>query len=110
MKLRVSEVRGWSVVALEGEIDLESSPELRDALLERVRAGPVLVDLSAVAYIDSSGIASLIEALQAARTRGTHFGLSSPSEPALRVLRLARLETVFPIHASVDEGLGDDAG
>ena len=68
----------------------------------------VLVDLSAVDYIDSSGIASLVEAFQKAKKTGTPFALAAPNPAALRVLELARLDRVFRIFASVEEGL--DAG
>ena len=106
MSCVLSEQRGWAVVAVDGEVDLESSPELRELLLEQVGRGrPVVVDLSGVAYIDSSGIASLVEAFQIARKAGSAFGLASVSEPALRVLRLARLDPVFTLHATVAEAV-----
>ena len=53
------------VVALSGEVDLESSPKVRGVLLDSVREKrSVLVDMAGVSYIDSSGIASLVEAYQ----------------------------------------------
>lgn len=88
-----------SVVRLAGDVDLEHSPDVRKSLLDAVaERRDVLVDMSEVTYIDSSGIASLIEALQTARSNGTELGLVSVSMQALRVLRLARLDLVFPIH------------
>ncbi|MCG8512361.1 MAG: STAS domain-containing protein, partial [Rhodospirillales bacterium] len=60
----------------------------------------------AVNYIDSSGVASLVESLQAARKAGLDFGLVSVSDAALRVLQLARLDKVFRIHATIDDALG----
>ena len=109
MNSHVREERGTLVVELEGEIDLEQSPKARSLLLECVgRGGPVLVDLSAVAYMDSSGVASLVEALQKARASGQLFALAAPSPAVARVLELARLDKVFTIHAKVDDGL--DAG
>lgn len=87
------------VVRLAGDVDLEHTPEVRKTLLDAVaERRDVLVDMSEVTYIDSSGIASLIEALQAARSIGAELGLVSVSMQALRVLRLARLDLVFPIH------------
>ena len=68
----------------------------------------VLVDLSAVDYIDSSGIASLVEAFQKAKKNNTGFALAAPNPAALRVLELARLDRVFRIFATLEEGL--DAG
>jgi anti-sigma B factor antagonist len=67
----------------------------------------VLVDMSAVSYIDSSGVASLVEAYQSARRGGTTFALVAVSDAAMRVLELARLDQVFSIHASITEALAD---
>ena len=110
MSHAVTEERGRSVVALEGEVDLETSPAVRTLLLEQVGTGrPVLVDMARVSYIDSSGIASLVEAFQLARRKQGHeFGLVRVSAAALRVLQLARLETVFTIHETLAQALGDD--
>jgi anti-sigma B factor antagonist len=88
-----------SVVHLEGSVDLEHAPAARKRLLDAVALGRnVLVDLSAASYIDSSGIACLVEALQAARSKGADLGLVAVSTQAMRVLELARLDMVFPIH------------
>jgi anti-sigma B factor antagonist len=94
------------VVALSGDIDLETSPRVRKALLDCVglKRG-VLVDMTSVSYIDSSGVASLVEAFQTARKSSTRFGLVSVSPAAMRVLELARLDRVFSIHPSLAEGL-----
>ena len=97
-----------SVVAFRGEFDLEHSPTARKVLLRCVEQGRDLaVDLSGVTYIDSSGIASLVEAFQEARKRGTRFALAAVSASALRVFELARLDQVFTIYATLDEALAD---
>lgn len=96
------------VVAFSGEVDLQESPRARQILLDHVARYPVvLVDLSEVDYIDSSGVASLVEALQAARKRRTGFGLAALSPAAHRVLQLGRLDRVFSIYDSADAGLDD---
>lgn len=96
------------VVAFRGEVDLEHSPVAREVLLGAVEAGaPLVVDLSGVSYIDSSGIASLVEAFQEARKRGTGFSLAAVSTSALRVFELARLDQVFTIHPTLEAALGD---
>ena len=69
------------------------------------RGKPVLVDLSKVEYIDSSGIASLVESLQTARKKGSNLLLVSVSESALRVLKLARLDRVFTICDDLEDGI-----
>ncbi len=97
-----------TIVALSGDVDLDSSPKVRTVLLESVREKRgVLVEMSAVSYIDSSGVASLVEAYQTARNGSTTFALVAVSDAAMRVLELARLDRVFSIHASVTDALAD---
>lgn len=91
--------RKQDVVRLSGNVDLEHSPDIRKTLLEAVAEKVnVFVDLSEVTYIDSSGIACLVEALQTARNHGANLGLVAVSRQAMRVLELARLDMVFSIH------------
>lgn len=99
--------RGSARVAqLSGEVDLERSPAVRRALLDALGAkAPLVVDLSGVSYIDSSGIASLVEAYQTARKQGTAFVLCAVSPAALRVMQLARLDKVFDIRPTLDDAL-----
>lgn len=95
-----------TVVHLSGSVDLEHSPEIRRRLLDAVaKGGDVLVDLAEVGYIDSSGIACLVEALQVARTQGGELGLVSVSLQAMRVLELARLDLVFPVHRDLTSAM-----
>ena len=106
MNMQTSEIEGATVVALSGEVDLRHSPTLRKALMEMMfdhRA--VVVDLSAVTYVDSSGIAGLVEAYQMARKNGTRFTLAAISDPVRRVLQLARLDRVFTIVDTVEAAL-----
>ena len=100
MSFRVAESGGVTTVFLDGEIDLERSPEARKALLEALsRGGPLLVDLAEVEYMDSSGLASLIEVHQRAREKSIDFALARVSAPVMKVLKLARLDQVFTIRA-----------
>lgn len=88
-------------VALIGDIDLESSTQIREMLIDCVaQSQKVVVDLSGVTLIDSSGVASLLEALQSAKKKGKKLILSSVGNSVMRVLKLARLETVFTIEDS----------
>jgi len=65
----------------------------------------LLVDLSAVTYIDSSGIASLVESFQKARKAGGHFALVAVSGSVLSVLQLSRLDKVFTMYDTLEDGL-----
>jgi len=104
MKYPVSKYLNYSVMNLAGEIDLNESPNVRKQILNLIKKDTnLLIDLSSVEYIDSSGVASLVEGLQTSRTMKLNFALVGVSESALQVLQLARLDTVFTIYNSIDE-------
>lgn len=99
---------GVDVLHLAGEVDLEVSSQLRRTLLERIDGKrDLLIDLNGVSYIDSSGVASLIEAFQRARKDGLRFALARVPEGAMRVLKIAQLDRVFPILPDIDIGFGE---
>ena len=99
----------FTVLMISGEVDLYYSPRAREQILKYLGdKNNLLVDLSGVEYIDSSGVASLVEGLQLAKSSQLEFGLIGVSHAAMQVLQLARLDKVFPIHATVDERLGSD--
>lgn len=106
MAYRVEEQGGYAVVHLTGDVDLSRSPHARKTILDCLqRRSNLLVDLSSVEYIDSSGVATLVEGYQLSRKMELDFGLVGVSGTALNVLQLARLDKVFPIYASLDERL-----
>ena len=100
----VSEKDGdFVIVRLKGEVDLSWSQQVRRTILDALGAGnKVGVDLSQVSYIDSSGIAALVEGFQNARSKGTKFALVAASSAVMSVLQLARLDKVFPLFASIE--------
>jgi anti-sigma B factor antagonist len=85
------------VIRLRGEVDLSWSQDVRKAILDALETDGVGVLLDEVSYIDSSGIAALVEGFQNARTTGKKFALVSVSDAVRAVLELARLDRVFPI-------------
>lgn len=104
MDIQTEDRPPFKVLCLSGDVDLHSSPEAREAILACLKQKcAVLVDLSAVTYMDSSGVASLVEGYQTAKKQGLKFGLVAVAQPVMNVLKLARLDTVFPIHASFEE-------
>lgn len=110
MDITVSDQGAVKVVALSGEVDLSTSPKVRDRLLDCILGGAsVVVNLADVTYIDSSGVASLVEAYQNAKSRNLKFALAEVGETPLRVLKLARLDQVFIIHPTVDEAVANMA-
>ena len=86
MNCEIRDEGGVAVIALSGDIDLKTSPELRATLLDCVGTKPgVLVDMAAVSYIDSSGVASLVEAYQSAKRGSISFALVAVSEAAIKL-------------------------
>ncbi len=93
----------YVLVRLKGEVDLSWSQQVRKAILEALdESNRVGVELSAVSYIDSSGIAALVEGFQNAREKGQKFGLVAASKAVMAVLQLARLDRVFPMFPNLE--------
>jgi anti-sigma B factor antagonist len=107
MQIQVRTVDKISIIDCGGDVDLYSSTRLRAALLKEIRSGisSVLVNMTGVSYIDSSGIATLVEGLQLSRQTQTRFGLFGLRNNARSVLELARLHKVFNIYQDEKEAL-----
>jgi anti-sigma B factor antagonist len=85
-------------VAIAGRVTVDSSPHLRSVLLELLRRGAVpivVIDLSAVSYLDVSGIATLLEALKAARERSVKLRLAGLGGQVRILAEIAQLDTIF---------------
>ena len=96
------------IIALTGEIDLQTSPGAREQILQTLKNKQhILVEMNDVEYIDSSGIASLVEGFQDAKARNLLFGLVNISAATRQVLELARLDKIFPIFDTVSDGLAN---
>jgi len=97
-----------TIFDVTGDIDLANSPEVRKALLKEIketRTPRVVMNLLKVRYIDSSGVASLVEGLKAARDAGTRFILYGLSPAAREVLQLSRLLKIFEVYESEEQAL-----
>jgi anti-sigma B factor antagonist len=95
-----------TVVDLDGAIDIQNSPGLRTALFEKLSETPRLaVNMSAIRYIDSSGIATLIEVLKKAQTLRKDFLLFGLGASVYNVLKLTNLLGVFRIADTEEDAL-----
>jgi anti-sigma B factor antagonist len=97
-----------AIISFDGEIDLHESPNVRDALrpLIEKKVPRIYVDMTEVGYIDSSGLAVLIDAMQRIANYGGKFGLIA-IRPAVRtVLEIARLDQVFRLYPDRDSAVG----
>jgi anti-sigma B factor antagonist len=110
MNINSEEKEKYTIIGLEGDVDLSCSPEARESILAVLEENKnLLIDLGMVTYIDSSGIASLVEGYQTAKKQSSKFGLVGVSDAAMSVLKLARLDKVFPIFDSLEDYEKEDA-
>ena len=86
------------IITANGEIDLENSGGLREQIASALDANTaVSINMSDVNYIDSSGVAALIESKQRAGEGGKEFKIIKTSEAVLSVIKLAKLDSFFDI-------------
>lgn len=100
-------VDGRTVVDVTGEIDVYTAPTLREKLSALVDAGhrDLVVDLTAVRFMDSTGLGLLVGILKRLRGLDGRLQLVIDSERLLKVFRITALTQVFTIVATVDEAL-----
>jgi anti-sigma B factor antagonist len=90
------------VVALSGELDVATAPMLSerlDALIGSTPDAHVLVELSALAFMDSMGLQVLLGALRRLGREGRRLALVCPPGPILRLLVVTNLDAAFDVHA-----------
>ena len=96
-----------NVLPLKGEIDLHVSPSVTASLNAMIVKKPerLVVDLSDVSYIDSAGLAALIEAMQKVEDYGGKFALAGLQETVRSIFEISRLDQVFQIFPDTDAAL-----
>ena len=97
-----------TIFDLSGDIDFANSPVVRDSVLREIRESRtprVMVNLSQVRYMDSSGVASLVEGLKASRDLGSRFILFGLTTSTREVLQLSRLIKVFEVYDNEDQAM-----
>ena len=86
------------VIEVSGDVDLDKTDEFRNQVFEAFdKEHKVVLEMSQVSYIDSSGISVLIESHQKAQELGKEFLIQKPSEPVTSVIEMAKLDTFFVI-------------
>ncbi|NLX05368.1 MAG: STAS domain-containing protein [Phycisphaerae bacterium] len=101
----IQDADGTTLVKLHGDIDLYCSPEVRKALLEATQSRPatLAIDLSKVPHMDSSGVATLVEALQRVKRYKGRMALVAMQERVRNVFEIARLTDLFEIRDTLAE-------
>ena len=95
------------MVAVSGELDVHTAPELQAELdrLSRPAGAAVIVDLSDVAFIDSTGLGVLVSTLKHVREAGGTLDVVVVAPRVLKVFALTGLDVVIPLHATLAEAL-----
>lgn len=112
MEHDITEHGAVRVVHLHGPVDVSGAMALRDLLGEQIDspAARILLDLSDVNLIDSSGIGILVTAHRRADGQGARFGLAGATGTVARVFEMTRTNKLLSIYDTVDEGVADLGG
>ena len=106
MKISIRDVGDAKVVEVAGDVDLGTSPDLRHALFESLtRTARLALNLAAIRYIDSSGIATLIEVLKDSQRQNKEFVLFGLSPAVQHVFRLTHVISIFRVFSTEQEAL-----
>jgi len=113
MELSTRQLLNATILDVVGDITLYNSPTVRKALLDLLkgkRVPRVLVNLEKVRYIDSAGVASLVEGLKISRDLKSEFALYGLTRTTREVLELTRLIKVFDVYETEEEALRGKGG
>jgi anti-sigma B factor antagonist len=104
MQITQTDFNKYKVVKLTGEVDLHNSREVKRMLLGHLDDDShIVVDFSELGYIDSSGMATLVEAFNTAKSKNLEFHIVGAKDAPLQVLQLTRLDSVFSMAESLDQ-------
>jgi len=103
--IKSTTVNGSTVLAPQSDIDMSRAPTMRDAIKSALEAKPskLVIDLSVVSYVDSSGIATLVEALKWTREGKVGLTLAGLSPRVKTLMEITKLSAMFTTRATVEE-------
>lgn len=109
LTLESRDVNGRTVIEVGGEIDVYTAPKLRDTITELVGAGvyDLIIDLSAVEFLDSTGLGVLVGGLKKVRANDGSLSLICGQDRLLKIFRITGLAKVFEIHPDQEAALAN---
>jgi anti-sigma B factor antagonist len=112
LALNARSTHGRTVLEVSGEIDVYTAPALREKIIALVEDGTrvLIVDLTHVEFLDSTGLGVLVGALKRLRGIGGGFGVVCDQERLLKIFRITGLDRVFTIYDSVESASAGIAG
>jgi anti-sigma B factor antagonist len=106
--MNIENQNGVTIIHLSSEIDLDSAPSVRSQIKDSFESSSTVhVDLSKVNYIDSSGIASLVEGMQTSKKLKKEFALVNVSNEVMKVIKLAHLDKIFKILSMTNQNAAE---
>ena len=105
LEIELTERDNGTVLKIDGEVDLYSSPQVREKMLELIgrKVATIMVDMSAVSYMDSSGLATLIEGYRESAKYGGKLVIIQLRDTVREVFELSKLDKVFMIFDSLED-------
>lgn len=103
---------GWAVVEVQGDLDLDTAPRLRQALLDHAEQGDhrVVLNLRQVGFLDSSGLSAIIAGLRAMESHRGCLVLAAVTSQVQRLLDITHVSDELPVYAGVAEAIASGAG
>ncbi len=105
MEIKIRDHEGVKIISLSGDIDMDTSPELRKQLLLLIdqRTPVIMVDLDNVTYIDSSGIATFVEGLKAMMAYSGRLKFFGIPPRVKEIFTFSKLDKVFDMYGSIED-------
>jgi anti-sigma B factor antagonist len=104
MDIKTSEKDGIVIVEVGGEINISSSPDLKKSF-EKIQAMKVVINMARVGYVDSSGLATLVELLKRLKMKGGALYLTQMSDKVRSLFEITKLDKLFGIYPNDEAAL-----
>jgi len=106
--IETRQVGNVPILDVAGEVDSYNAPRLRERMVALIDEGTpnLVINMTGVEYIDSTGLGTLVAALKRATEKGGTLSLICPNEQIYKVFHITGLVKVFPIHKNEREALG----
>ncbi len=105
LQLKLKSAGKYKIICANGELDIYSSPGLRDKIKELVEKGikKIAIDMAMITYIDSIGLGSIVAGLKAVKEKKGKLAIIAPSEYVLKIFQMTSMDEVVDIYKSVKE-------
>ena len=105
MDIRTKDLGPHVVLQVEGDVDLYNVGELKSAIFKKVEdeVESLIIDMSGVPYMDSSGVGALVAGQKRMRSNGGKFAILNVQQDVLSILQLASLDKFFTIYESQED-------